>query len=76
MNTTKEFDLIGVEEATQITGLCKAAVTQHANAGKLPPVARLGKRGLMVFDRAQVVEYARRRNEAKARRRARTKGAA
>lgn len=48
------MELIGTAEAAQLLGIGRATVHRWAESGRLHQVGELGKRGVRVFDRAEI----------------------
>lgn len=55
-----QMELIGTADAAQLLGIGRATVHRWAESGRLNQVGELGKRGVRVFDRAEIEEMARR----------------
>lgn len=55
-----QIELIGTADAAQLLGIGRATVHRWAESGRLNQVGELGKRGVRVFDRAEIEELARR----------------
>ena len=49
MSTT---ELIGVVETARLLGMSRSGVIAAANAGRIPPLGRIGQRKTFVFDRS------------------------
>lgn len=60
-----KYDLIGVTEAAAILGLTKTGIIARVNEGRMTPAAQIGKRGVLVFDRAEVEALAAEKQGAK-----------
>lgn len=60
MMLMSETELIGTADAAQLLGIGRATVHRWAESGRLNQVGKLGKRGVRVFDRAEIEEMARR----------------
>ena len=56
-----QMELIGTADAAQLLGIGRATVHRWAESGRLNQVGELGKRGVRVFDRAEIEEMARRK---------------
>lgn len=56
--TTKE--LIGTTGAAEALGLTRQGILKRISDGRLTPMGAVGKRGIYVFDRAEIEEMARR----------------
>lgn len=54
----KRLDLIGTMEAASILRQTRATVNRRVAAGDLHPVGSIGKRGIHVFDRAEIERIA------------------
>lgn len=50
--------LIGSAEAGRLLGLTRNGVNRRVDAGQLIPVGRIGRRGIHVFDRAEIERLA------------------
>lgn len=50
--------LIGSAEAGRLLGLTRNGVNRRVDAGQLIPVGRIGRRGIRVFDRAEIERIA------------------
>lgn len=57
--STNDLDLVGTVEAARILGLTRGAIVRRVSLGHLEPVAVIGKRGTLVFDRAEIEALAR-----------------
>ena len=53
------LDLIGASEAAKLLGLSRAGLNKRVNEGRLKAAARVGKRCINVFDRAEIEKLAR-----------------
>lgn len=51
-------DLIGTRGAAEILGITTRGVSKAVREGRLVPIARLGDRGVNVFDRAEIERLA------------------
>lgn len=60
MMLMSQMELIGTADAAQLLGIGRATVHRWAESGRLNQVGELGKRGVRVFDRAEIEEMARR----------------
>lgn len=61
--------LIGVEETGAALGITRQAVTLRVKRGELTPLARVGKRGTLIFSRdiiQQIAEHERKSKGARA----------
>lgn len=54
--TTKE--LIGTVEAAGILGISRPGILKRVREGRLAPFAKIGRRGVYVFDRAAIEDLA------------------
>lgn len=62
--------LIGVEETATALGLSRQAVAVRVKRGELTPLARVGKRGTLIFSRdiiRQIAEHERKSKGARSR---------
>lgn len=59
------YELIGATDAARILGISRAAFQLIVTDGKVEPAARIGKRGIFVFDRADIERLAAEKKEAK-----------
>lgn len=50
----KQLKLIGASDAARILGVTRAHVNRLVATGKINPAARLGKRGVNVFDQLEI----------------------
>lgn len=57
--STNHLDLVGTVDAARILGLTRGAITRRVSLGQLEPVAVIGKRGTLVFDRTELEAMAR-----------------
>lgn len=53
-----QMELIGTADAAQLLGIGRATVHRWAESGRLNQVGELGKRGVRVFDRAEIEQLA------------------
>ncbi|WP_408936380.1 helix-turn-helix transcriptional regulator [Corynebacterium tuberculostearicum] len=53
-----QIELIGTADAAQLLGIGRATVHRWAESGRLNQVGELGKRGVRVFDRAEIEQLA------------------
>ena len=53
-----QIELIGTADAAQLLGIGRATVHRWAESGRLHQVGELGKRGVRVFDRAEIEQLA------------------
>ncbi|WP_425292157.1 helix-turn-helix domain-containing protein [Corynebacterium mastitidis] len=51
-------DLIGSTEAAKILGQTRVTIARRVASGDLRPVGRIGRRGIHVFDRAEIERLA------------------
>ena len=49
-----QIELIGTAEAARLLGIGRATVNRWAESGRIRQVGELGKRGIRVFDRAEI----------------------
>ncbi|MDK4326177.1 helix-turn-helix domain-containing protein [Corynebacterium propinquum] len=53
-----QIDLIGSSEAADLLGIHRNSLNYHVKRGEITPVARLGKRGIAVFARKDIEDFA------------------
>lgn len=58
MMSMSQMELIGTADAAQLLGIGRATVHRWAESGRLNQVGELGKRGVRVFDRAEIEQLA------------------
>lgn len=58
MMLMSQMELIGTADAAQLLGIGRATVHRWAESGRLNQVGELGKRGVRVFDRAEIEQLA------------------
>ena len=58
MMLMSQIELIGTADAAQLLGIGRATVHRWAESGRLNQVGELGKRGVRVFDRAEIEQLA------------------
>lgn len=58
MMLMSQIELIGTADAAQLLGIGRATVHRWAESGRLHQVGELGKRGVRVFDRAEIEQLA------------------
>ena len=58
-------NLIGAADAARILGLTREGLAVAVRKGRIPVLARIGKRGTLVFDRDEVEREAAARKAAK-----------
>ena len=49
-----KYELVGATDAARIIGISRAGLQNAVKDGKVNPAARIGKRGILVFDRAEI----------------------
>ena len=47
-------DLLGTKEVAEIMGTNRTTINRWVDSGRIKPVGSVGKRGIRVFDRAEI----------------------
>nr|DAL07378.1 MAG TPA: Tor inhibition protein helix, reverse turn, PROTEIN [Caudoviricetes sp.] len=53
-----QIEIIGTAETARLLGIGRATVNRWAESGRIKQVGELGKRGIRVFDRAEIERLA------------------
>lgn len=51
---TTARELVGASDAAKLLGLSRSGLHRRVEHGQLTPLGRIGKRGITVFDRAEI----------------------
>lgn len=58
MSYMTHYELIGARDVATLLGVSRATVNRWAESGRIEQVGELGKRGIRVFDRAEIERLA------------------
>lgn len=54
MRLMAQINLLGTKEVAEIMGTNRATINRWVDSGRIKPVGSVGKRGIRVFDRAEI----------------------